>query len=241
MRQFTAGRAADAIRAADFARFALRRLARRRPGDDPASAQSILAAAGPRLQAALIGPAVRHLGDGPVVIVPPARLHAIPWALLPALSDRVVSVAPSAGAWMRARSAPHPEHRHVTLARGPGLASDGAEVPGWPRCTTTSPCWPTAEATAEKVLYALDGAWLAHIAAHGTFRADSPLFSSLRMHDGPLTVYDFEQLPPARLTGWSCPAATPAYWPRPGPTSCSAWSAACYRSARRASSPRSCR
>jgi hypothetical protein len=25
---------------------------------------------------------------------------------------------------MRARSAPHPEHRHVTLARGPGLASD---------------------------------------------------------------------------------------------------------------------
>ena len=26
------------------------------------------------------------------------------------------------------------------------------------------------------------------------FRADSPLFSSLRMADGPLTVYDFEQL-----------------------------------------------
>jgi CHAT domain-containing protein len=49
-------------------------------------------------------------------------------------------------------------------------------------------------ATAEKVLYTLDGAWLAHIAAHGTFRADSPLFSSLHMHDGPLTVYDFEQV-----------------------------------------------
>jgi hypothetical protein len=35
------------------------------------------------------------------------------------------------------------------------------------------------EATAEKVLAALDGAWLAHIAAYGIFRADSPLFSSL--------------------------------------------------------------
>ena len=46
------------------------------------------------------------------------------------------------------------------------------------------------------MLTALDGAWLAHIAAHGIFRADSPLFSSLRMHDGPLTVYDFEQLRP---------------------------------------------
>jgi hypothetical protein len=206
VRQFTAGRAADAIRAADFARFALRRLARRRPGDDPASAQSILTAAGPRLQAAIIGPAVRHLGDGPVVIVPPARLQTIPWALLPALSDRVVSVAPSAGAWMRARSAPHPEHRHVTLARGPGLASDGAEIPTVAQMYDDVTVLADGAATAEKVLYALDGAWLAHIAAHGTFRADSPLFSSLHMHDGPLTVYDFEQLQraPYRLVLSSC-------------------------------------
>ena len=35
---------------------------------------------------------------------------------------------------------------------------------------------------------------LAHIAAHGTFRADSPLFSSLRMADGPIVVHDFERL-----------------------------------------------
>ena len=62
------------------------------------------------------------------------------------------------------------------------------------------------DATAEKVLYALDGAWLAHIAAHGIFRADSPLFSSLRMRDGPLTVYDFEQLhrAPYRLVLSAC-------------------------------------
>ena len=129
VRQFAAGRVSDAVRAADFARFALRRLARSRPGDDPGSALSILAAAGPRLQQALLGPAVRHLGDGPVVIVPTGTLHPIPWALLPALGDRVVSVAPSAGAWMRADAAPAPRQRHVTLARGPGLASEGAEVP----------------------------------------------------------------------------------------------------------------
>ena len=63
-----------------------------------------------------------------------------------------------------------------------------------------------SEATAEKVLYALDGAWLGHIAAHGNFRADSPLFSSLHMYDGPLTVYDFEQLhrAPYRLVLSSC-------------------------------------
>jgi CHAT domain-containing protein len=62
------------------------------------------------------------------------------------------------------------------------------------------------EATAEKVLRELDGAWIAHIAAHGTFRADSPLFSSLRLDDGPLTVYDFERLrrAPYRMVLSSC-------------------------------------
>ena len=125
---------------------------------------------------------------------------------MPALKDRVVSVAPSASAWMRARQAPEPGHRHVTLARGPGLASDGAEVPLVARLYDDVTVLDDAAATADKVLSALDGAWLAHIAAHGIFRADSPLFSSLRMHDGPLTVYDFERLnrAPYRLVLSSC-------------------------------------
>jgi tetratricopeptide (TPR) repeat protein len=206
IRQFAAGRTSDAVRAAEFARFALRRLARSRPGDDLGSALSILEAAGPRLEQALLGPAVRHLGDGPVVVVPTGTLHPVPWALLPALRDRVVSVAPSAGAWLRAHATPEPRRRRVTLARGPGLATDGAEVPAVARLYEDVTVLADGEATAKKVLYALDGAWLAHIAAHGIFRADSPLFSSLRMHDGPLTVYDFEQLgrAPYRLVLPSC-------------------------------------
>jgi tetratricopeptide (TPR) repeat protein len=206
IRQFAAGRASDAMKAADFARFALRRLARSRPGDDPASQLAIVDKTGPALQQALLGPAVRHLGDGPVVIVPTGKLHPIPWAILPALTDRVISVAPSACAWMRARQAPEPGHRHVTLARGPGLATDGAEVPLVARLHDDVTVLEDTAATADKVLSALDGAWLAHIAAHGIFRADSPLFSSLRMHDGPLTVYDFERLnrAPYRLVLSSC-------------------------------------
>jgi tetratricopeptide (TPR) repeat protein len=206
VRQFEAGRVSDAVRAGDFARFALRRLARSRPDDDPGSALPVLAAAGPRLQQALLGPAVRHLGDGPIVIVPTGTLHPMPWALLPALSDRVVSVVPSAGAWMRADAAPAPRQRHVTLARGPGLASEGAEVPLIAPFYDDVTVLTGAEATAEEVLYALDGAWLGHVAAHGTFRAESPLFSSLHMSDGPLTVYDFERLhrAPYRLVLSSC-------------------------------------
>jgi tetratricopeptide (TPR) repeat protein len=206
IRQFAAGHASDAMKAADFARFALRRLASSRPGHDPASALAVLDKAGPALQQALLGPAVPHLGDGPVIIVPTGKLHPIPWTLLPALKDRVISVAPSASAWMRAHQAPEPRHRHVTLARGPGLATDGAEVPMVARLYDDVTVLEDVAATADKVLSALDGAWLAHIAAHGIFRADSPLFSSLRMHDGPLTVYDFERLQraPYRLVLSSC-------------------------------------
>ena len=210
VRQFAAGQTSDAVRAADFARFALRRLTRARPGDDPGSALSVLAAAGPRLEQALLGPAARQLAEGPVIIVPPGKLQTVPWTTLPALRDRVISVAPSAGAWMRAHAAPAPEHRQVTLARGPGLASDGAEVPAVARLYDDEVTMlADSAATAEKVLAALDGAWLAHIAAHGIFRADSPLFSSLQMHDGPLTVYDFERLQraPYRLVLSSCDSA----------------------------------
>ena len=206
VRQYAAGSTSDAVRAADFARFALRRLARSRPGDDPDSALSILAAAGPKLQQRLLGPASRYLGDGPVVIVPPGKLQTVPWATMPALRDRVISVAPSAASWMRAHTAPPPDRRHVTLASGPGLTSHGAEVPLLARLYDDVTVLADSDATAEKVLYELDGAWLAHIAAHGIFRADSPLFSSLRMHDGPLTVYDFERLQraPYRLVLSSC-------------------------------------
>jgi tetratricopeptide (TPR) repeat protein len=206
VRQFTAGRTQDAIKAVDFARFALRRLARGRVGDDPDSSLAILKAVGPDLQDAILGPAAGCLADRPVVVVPPGKLHAIPWALLPALGDRVFSVAPSAHAWMRAQAARPPSRRHVALTRGPGLITHGAEVPLIAKLYDDVTELSDGDATASRVLSAIDGAWLAHIAAHGRFRADSPLFSSLHLHDGPLTVYDFEQLrrAPFRLVLSSC-------------------------------------
>jgi len=212
VRRFTGGRLSEATRVADFARFALRRLARRRSGDDVKSALAVLAATGPKLQEALLGPATGALGDGEVVIVPPGRLHAIPWALLPALERRVVSVAPSAQAWLRARSVRPPANRHVSLVHGPGLRTAGAEIPLIEPLYEDRTVLAGPAATVQQVLRALEGSWLAHIAAHGAFRADSPLFSSLRMADGPLTVYDFEQLnrAPYRLILPSCDSAVQA-------------------------------
>jgi CHAT domain-containing protein len=130
----------------------------------------------------------------------------VPWALLPALRDRAFSVAPSARAWLQARATEPPPPADPVLIRGPGLGAGGGEVPAlaaeYPGATVLT----AGAATARRVLDALDGASLAHIAAHGTFRADSPLFSSLRMDDGPLTVHDLEGLrrAPYRLVLSSC-------------------------------------
>jgi tetratricopeptide (TPR) repeat protein len=203
VRHFTAGRAEDAAREIDFARFGLNRLARGRPADD---SPAVLEATGHRLETTLLGPVTGHLGDGPLVIVPPGRLHAVPWALLPALRDRVVNVVPSALAWMRARLIAEPAGRDVVLVRGPGLPGGDAEVSALAAAYTDATVLGDGTATAAAVLTAIDGGWLAHIASHCTFRADSPLFSSLSMDDGPLTGYDFERLrrAPYRLVLPSC-------------------------------------
>jgi CHAT domain-containing protein len=131
---------------------------------------------------------------------------------MPSLRDRVVTVAPSAASWMRARRQPPPPERRVVLVAGPRLAGGGAEVGQLHARYPQAELLGNGTAMAERVLRALDGAWLAHIAAHGTFRADNPLFSSLELDDGPLTVYDFERLgrAPHHLLLPSCDSAIAA-------------------------------
>ena len=69
--------------------------------------------------------------------------------------------------------------------------------------------------TAPAVAQALEGSHLAHVAAHGTFRADNPQFSSLELADGPLTVYDLEQItrPPHWIVLSACDAGHSAVHP----------------------------
>jgi len=206
IRRYAAGSAADAEWEVDFARFGLNRLARGSMPEPPDQCLAALAEAGYRLDALLLGAARDQLADGPVVIVPPGRLNAVPWALLPSLRDRAVSVAPSARAWLRAsQSGPFGDGRTVLVA-GPGLGAASAEVRTLARQYRDATVLGEGTATTARVLAAIDGAGLAHIAAHGRFRADSPMFSSLRLDDGPMTVHDVERLcrAPRRLILPSC-------------------------------------
>jgi tetratricopeptide (TPR) repeat protein len=231
VRRYPAGRTEQVSTDVEFARATLTRLAYGMSTTPVARSLDRLARLGAALNRSLLGAAGRHLGDGEVIIVPPGRLHAVPWPMLTDLRDRVFTVAPSATLWLRARArTPATQSRagadgrvvngrvvndRVVLVHGPGLATGAAEVPLLAAQYAGDPGVEVlggGTATAAKVLAAMDGARLAHIAAHGTFRADSPLFSALQLDDGPLTVYDLERLhrAPRQIVLSSCDSAVAA-------------------------------
>jgi tetratricopeptide (TPR) repeat protein len=198
VRRVAVGEAAAASAAVDFSLFALRGAARGR--------RSQLDLAGARLQQTLLGSALGRAGDARVVVSGTNALQGVPWGLLPALADRSVTSTPSARFWLRARSAQAAEPGRRVMLVGPGLASGGAEVPAVAAQDPSAQVLSGAAATVEASLTALDGAGLAHVAAHGRFREDSPLFSSVDLADGPLMVHDLQRLrrPPHRVVLSAC-------------------------------------
>jgi len=192
LRELGAGAAVAAEN--DSLRFALRRLAGRHAGPaSHAAAQRTLTHAAARLDELLLGPVRALIGDRGLVLVPTGALHALPWSALPSLAGRAVSVAPSAALWLRASGQPAAAGV-VVLVAGPGLAHAADEVAllgrEWPAARRLT----GARATVADVAGALDGAGTAHLATHCTLRTDNPLFSSLRLSDGPLTAYDLQRL-----------------------------------------------
>ena len=197
VRHLHVGDASSATAAVDFAMFSLRQAARGR--------RTQLDVAGARLQRALLGAALDGVGESRVVVSGTAALQGVPWGLLPALADRPFTSTPSARLWLRSRSAAAVTDRRVLLV-GPGLGSGGAEVPAVAAQDAGAEVLDGDRATVSASLAALDGAALAHVAAHGHFREDSPLFSSLALADGPLLVHDLQHLerPPHRVVLSAC-------------------------------------
>ncbi|MET1058839.1 MAG: CHAT domain-containing protein [Nocardioides sp.] len=201
------GGADAAERALDHALFALRREGTHRGGT-----RLDLGPIGSRLEQALLGPVVEALSASSVVVVPTGGLHAVPWALLPGLRGRAVTVAPSAAYWMRGQRSPTADSGRVVLVGGPRLSTGATEVRRLAERYPGAVVLAGGDATSERVLAAMDGARLVHVAAHGTFRSDSPLLSALELDDGPLTVYDLEGLSraPHRVVLSSCNSAVGA-------------------------------
>ncbi|GAA2514449.1 CHAT domain-containing protein [Pilimelia columellifera] len=168
-----------------------------------ASTRSSLA----RLDALLWQAVAPLVASGPLLISPPATMATIAWPLLPSLAGRALSVVRSPTAWLRSRAnATIPPAPQVAVAAGPGVARAEAEA------KLVAEAWPVAEtlsglaATAAAVRDAAERCDVLHIAAHGFHEHDNPLFSCLRMSDGPLFGHDLDGLahPPRHVMLSAC-------------------------------------
>jgi tetratricopeptide (TPR) repeat protein len=148
--------------------------------------------------------------DVPLVVVPSADLVGVLWS---PLHSAPVSVSPSASLWAwvsrraaGAAGAGRDGRNSVALVAGPYLAGAVDEVTmvaGEHRgARTLLPPHSTVDATVDLV----KDAALAHLACHGQFRSDSPLFSALDLSDGPLTLYEMlaRGVAPRRVVLASC-------------------------------------
>jgi tetratricopeptide (TPR) repeat protein len=209
--------AAEVAAERSMLQFALRRLALGRSSRASLeAAAALLERSCNRLSDLLVEPVARDVDGRDLVVVPTGELHALAWALLPPLRGRAVTVSPSAALWYsrqgEAPSGSRPSvasDAEVVLVAGPRVAHAAEEIN---RLRTAF--YPGARtlqghaATAKAVARALERRRLAHLAAHGSFRADNPQFSSLELDDGPLTVYDLERMarPPEWMVLSACEA-----------------------------------
>ncbi|MEV6645046.1 CHAT domain-containing tetratricopeptide repeat protein [Amycolatopsis sp. NPDC051371] len=162
-----------------------------------------------KLDAQLIQPLAEVFGDRDLVIVPTGPLYAVPWGVLPGLRGRPTVVAPSATAWLAAELTKLPRARKIVLVRGPGLAGARGELEKLTTHYRTATTMTGAKATVKSVLRAMDGAKLAHFAAHGAHEPENALFSRLELADGALFGHEMAGLrqPPRQVVFAACELA----------------------------------
>lgn len=139
-------------------------------------------------------------GADPVelVFVPHGPLHRLPFhAFCDArgkylLEDYEVSTAPSATVWALCQQQPRQPINKATLigSHSAALPSIGEEIEALSGLFPSARVLRDGEATVEAVLRGGGGQDLLHLACHGTFRTDNPLFSALQLADGWLTASD---------------------------------------------------
>lgn len=141
-----------------------------------------------------VGVSLAHSRDRRVVVIPSRTLAAVPWSLMPSLLGRPVTVAPSLTRWVRgpSRTSGAQWVTPVCALYGPGLARTGPEIHAIRAFWSAEPVsGRIPPATSDEVVRALGSARVVHLAAHGVHEAQSPLFSSVRMADGPVFAHEF--------------------------------------------------
>jgi tetratricopeptide (TPR) repeat protein len=170
----------------------------------------------------LVAPVEAHLEEmvpegagspGKLVIVPHGLLHQVPFHALfdgeRYLLERFeISYAPSARVYAlcQQQTPPVPGKALVMSVADPLIPAVTQEARVVARHLSGAEVLGDAEATTEALRSASSGCYALHLACHGLFRSDNPMFSSLKLHDGWLTAADVMQLDlaGARVTLSAC-------------------------------------
>ncbi len=156
----------------------------------------------------------RDAAATPLVVAPSATLFAVPWAVLPGLRGRPLSIVPSLSWWAHNRRARAPlaTPGPTVLVAGPDLPFAPVEVAAVARVADDPVTLTDADAHPSAVLDALEGAGVAHVVAHGTVHPENPLLSGLGLAGADLNAYDLQRLarPPRIAVLSSCHVGLPA-------------------------------
>ncbi|MCU1537508.1 MAG: hypothetical protein JWP82_1859 [Humibacillus sp.] len=135
--------------------------------------------------------------DRGLVVVTCPEVSALPWSLLPSMVRRPLTITGSLTSFARrgarrqvdegAGSAATPVHVSV----GPGVARAAHEgaaiVRSWGDGAHVD-----EPSRRSQLVAALARPGIVHVAAHGTHQVESPLFSSLLLHDGPVFAHELQ-------------------------------------------------
>ncbi|MGH2543253.1 MAG: CHAT domain-containing protein, partial [Ardenticatenaceae bacterium] len=136
-----------------------------------------------------------------LAIVPHGLLHHVPFHALHdgrhyLLERYEVSYAPSATvlSLCQRRSRRRVGPALLFGVTDPAIPAVEREVYAVGRHVHDAEVWLNEEATSARLQSAAPGCSVLHMACHGLFRADNPMFSALKLHDGWLTAADALQL-----------------------------------------------
>jgi tetratricopeptide (TPR) repeat protein len=129
-----------------------------------------------------------------LVLVSTGILGQLPWGTLPSLRGVPVVVAPSATAWLNATEGNVRRRRHNVFGlAGPDLSRAEQEVAGIEKAWGTAAVHVGGAASRPAFTRAMTRGSIVHIAAHGVHQTENPMFSSLRLADGPIFAHEMDQ------------------------------------------------
>jgi CHAT domain-containing protein len=153
------------------------------------------------LYAALIAPIRSRLQATHLVIVPHDVLHFLPFHALfdgqrCLIDEFTLSYAPSSSVYRLCRTKQAKSNGRALIMGVPDRLTPfiADEVRAVASILSDPQVFLGAEATADQLQRHGEESRFVHIATHGLFRRDNPMFSSIRLGDGPLSVYDLYQL-----------------------------------------------